>query len=174
MDLLLADPPLHLSDRKWVIHTRSEERPPVNIRTGATVSHSLITDGCVIEGRVEYSVLSPGVRVGAGAVVRDSIILTDCRIEPGAIVDRAIVDKNVVVGEGAHIGFGTDYTANRLDPQGLNTGITLVGKNTRLPAGLRVGRNCVIYSDLIQDDFVTDFIASGQDVGFRPTDHSTA
>jgi len=83
MDLLLADPPLHLSDRKWVIHTRSEERPPVNIRTGAAVSHSLITDGCVIEGRVEYSVLSPGVRVGAGAVVRDSIILTDCRIEPG-------------------------------------------------------------------------------------------
>jgi len=174
MDLLLADPPLQLLDRKWVIHTRSEERPPVNIRTGATVSHSLITDGCVIEGRVEYSVLSPGVRVGAGAVVRDSIILTDCRIEPGAIVDRAIVDKNVVVGEGAHIGFGTDYTANRLDPQGLNTGITLVGKNTCLPAGLRVGRNCVIYSDLIQEDFVTDFVASGQNVGFRPTAPSTA
>jgi glucose-1-phosphate adenylyltransferase len=173
MDLLLADPPLHLSDRNWVIHTRSEERPPVNIRTGATVSHSLITDGCVIEGRVEYSVLSPGVRVGAGAVVRDSIILTDCEIEPGGIVDRTILDKNVGVGEGAHIGFGTDYTPNHLNPQGLNTGITLVGKNTCLPAGLRVGRNCVIYSDLIQDDFLTDLISSGQNVGFRATAHST-
>jgi glucose-1-phosphate adenylyltransferase len=168
MDLLLDDPPLKLLDRRWVVHTRSEERPPVNIRTGAVVSHSLITDGCVIEGRVEYSVLSPGVRVGAGAVVRDSIVLTDCHIAPEAIVDRAIVDKNVAVGAGARIGFGTDYTPNRLDPQGLNTGITLVGKNTRLPAGLRVGRNCVIYSDLTEDDFWTDVIASGQNVGFQP------
>jgi len=169
MDLLLANPPLNLLDRQWVIHTRSEERPPVNIRTGAVVSHSLITDGCVIEGRVEYSVLSPGVRVGAGAVVRDSIVLTDGTIEPGAIVDRSILDKNVVVGEGARIGFGTDYTPNRLDPTGLHTGITLVGKNTHLPAGLRVGRNCVIYSDLTEDDFVTDWFASGQNVGFQPT-----
>jgi glucose-1-phosphate adenylyltransferase len=172
MDLLLADPPLNLQDRNWVIHTRSEERPPVNIRTGATVSHSLISDGCVVEGRVQYSVLSPGVRVRAGAVVRDSIILTDCVIGTGAIVDRAILDKNIIVGDGAHIGFGTDYTANRLDPS-LNTGITLVGKNTHLPAGLRVGRNCVIFSDLIEDDFLTDLIASGRVVSFQPSSSST-
>lgn len=174
MDLLLADPPLNLLDRNWVIHTRSEERPPVNIRTGATVSHSLVTDGCVIEGQVEYSVLSPGVRVRAGAVVRDSILLTDCEIGAGAIVDRAILDKNTVVGEGSRIGFGTDYTPNRLNPKDLNTGITLVGKNTRLPAGLRVGRNCVIYSDLTKDDFLSDFITSGQNVDFQPPDHLTA
>lgn len=174
MDLLLADPPLNLLDRNWVIHTRSEERPPVNIRTGATVSHSLVTDGCVIEGRVEYSVLSPGVQVRAGAVVRDSILLTDCEIGAGVIVDRAILDKNTVIGEGSRIGFGTDYTPNRLNPKDLNTGITLVGKNTRLPAGLRVGRNCVIYSDLAEDDFLSDFIASGQNVGFQPPDHLTA
>jgi glucose-1-phosphate adenylyltransferase len=173
MDLLLADPPLNLQDRDWIIHTRSEERPPVNIRTGAAVSHSLITDGCVIEGQVEYSVLSPGVRVRAGAVVRDSIILTDCEIGAGATVDRAILDKNGVVGDGAHIGFGMDYTPNRLNPDGLNTGITLVGKNSRLPAGLRVGRNCVIYSDLAETDFLTDSIASGQDVGFPPPNHLT-
>ena len=171
MDLLLADPPLNLQDRDWIIHTRSEERPPVNIRTGAAVSHSLITDGCVIEGQAEYSVLSPGVRVRAGAVVRDSIVLTDCEIGTGATVDRAILDKNVVVGDGAHIGFGMDYTPNRLNPDRLNTGITLVGKNSRLPAGLRVGRNCVIYSDLAETDFLTDSIASGQDVGFPPPNH---
>jgi glucose-1-phosphate adenylyltransferase len=173
MNLLLADPPLNLLDRSWVIHTRSEERPPVNIRTGATVSHSLITDGCIIEGRVQYSVLSPGVRVRAGTVVRDSIILTDCDIGTGAIVDRAILDKNVIVGEGVHIGFGMDYTANRLDPS-LHTGITLVGKNTRLPAGLRVGHNCVIHSDLVEDDFFTDLIASGQYVSYQPSNPSTA
>lgn len=174
MDLLLADPPLNLQDRNWVVHTRSEERPPVNIRTGAAVSHSLITDGCVIEGRVEYSVLSPGVRVHPGAIVRDSIVLTDSEIAPGAVVDRAIVDKNVLVGEGAHVGFGMDYTPNRLSPDTLNTGLTLVGKNTHLPSGLRIGRNCVVYSDLRRGDFPTDFIASGNNVGFRsPTSPKT-
>jgi glucose-1-phosphate adenylyltransferase len=173
MDLLLADPLLDLLDRNWVIHTRSEERPPVNIRTGAAVAHCLITDGCVIEGQVEYSVLSPGVRVRAGAMVRNSIVLTDCEIGAGATVDRSVLDKNVVVGEGCHVGFGMDYTFNRLNPEGLNTGITLVGKNTRLPAGLRVGRNCVIDSDLTEADFLTYFIASGQNVGFQPFDRLT-
>ncbi len=56
MDLLADTPPIDLLDREWIIHTRSEERPPVNIRTGAVVNHSLITDGCTIEGSVEYSV----------------------------------------------------------------------------------------------------------------------
>ena len=93
MDLLADHPPLDLNDRSWIIHTRSEERPPVNIRTGATVLHSLITDGCTIEGTVEYSVLSPGVRVERGAVVRYSIIMTDTVIRAGAMVDRSIVDK---------------------------------------------------------------------------------
>jgi len=171
MDLLLTTPPLDLQDRNWVIHTRSEERPPVNIRIGATISHSLITDGCVIEGRVEYSVLSPGVWVHPGAVVRDSILLTDCDIRAGATIDRSILDKNVVVGENARVGFGIDYTPNRLKPESLNTGITLIGKNTRLPPGLNVGRNCVIYSDLTEANFLTDLIASGQNVGLQPAEH---
>jgi len=59
-----------------------------------------------------------------------------------------------------------DYTPNRLKPENLNSGITLVGKNTQIPERLRVGRNCVIYSDLTPENFCTDFIASGQHVGF--------
>jgi glucose-1-phosphate adenylyltransferase len=61
MDLLTDKPRLDLLDREWIIHTRSEERPPANIRNTATIKHSLITNGCVIEGTVEHSVLSPGV-----------------------------------------------------------------------------------------------------------------
>ncbi|MCS7088218.1 MAG: glucose-1-phosphate adenylyltransferase [Thermoflexales bacterium] len=158
MDLLRDDPPLDLLARDWVIHTRSEERPPVNIRTGATVSHSLITDGCVIEGFVEYSVLSPGVRVERGAVVRNSIIMTDAKIEAGAYLDRVIVDKNVIIGREAEIGKSSDFTAN---PEvGLSTGITVIGKNTIIPPRMKIGRNVVIGSDLKDDDF-PEFIPSG-------------
>lgn len=165
VDLLADNPTLDLLDREWVIHTRSEERPPVNIRTGATVNHSLITDGCVIEGSVEYSVLSPGVRVHRGAVVRYSIIMTDAVIEPGAVVDHSIVDKRVVVGRGAHIGFGTDFTENT--EFNISTGISVVGKNTLIPPNLKVGRNVVIGSDLNDDDFSGDSIRSGQNIGVQ-------
>ncbi|MGQ9903583.1 MAG: glucose-1-phosphate adenylyltransferase [Anaerolineae bacterium] len=165
VDLLADNPTLDLLDREWVIHTRSEERPPVNIRTGATVNHSLITDGCVIEGSVEYSVLSPGVRVHRGAVVRYSIIMTDAVIEPGAVVDHSIVDKRVVIGRGAHIGFGTDFTENT--EFNISTGISVIGKNTLIPPNLKVGRNIVIGSDLNDDSFSGDLLRGGQNIGVQ-------
>jgi glucose-1-phosphate adenylyltransferase len=160
MDLLADQPPLDLLDREWIIHTRSEERPPVNIRTGATVNHSLITDGCVVEGSVEYSVLSPGVKVGRGAVVRHSIIMGDATIEPGAMVDRCIIDKNVVIGRGASVGYGVDYTPI-LDLQ-LITGLSVIGKNTIIPPNMKVGRNVIVGSDLNDDAYTGDMIKSGE------------
>jgi glucose-1-phosphate adenylyltransferase len=165
MELLSDEPSLNLSDRDWIIHTCSEERPPVNVRTGATVSHSLITDGCVIEGVVEFSILSPGVRVQRGAVIRHSIIMTDTVIEAGALVDKCIIDKQVTVGRGAYLGWGKDYTVNTLG--NLTSGITLVGKNAQLPRGLRVGRNCVLVSDLQESDFSAETIPSGMTVSAK-------
>ena len=168
MDLLSDKPHLDMVDREWVIHTRSEERPPVNIRSGAVVNHSLITDGCVIEGSVEYSVLGPGVKVGRGAIVRQSILLTDAVIEPGAIIDRAIIDKRAVIGRDAHVGYGVDYKKNRC-MSGLTSGISVIGKNTLIPPGIKVGRNVIIGSDLNDDSFSTD-VVSGDCVGWEPTE----
>ena len=89
MALLEDAPDLDLSDRDWLIHTRSEERAPARIGSTAQVLRSLISHGCVINGTVVNSVLSPGVRVEVGAVVRDSIVMFDfpghpdrCRAEP--------------------------------------------------------------------------------------------
>jgi glucose-1-phosphate adenylyltransferase len=159
MGLLEDNPELNLLDREWIVHTRSEERPPVNIRTGAVVNHSLITDGCVIEGSVEYSVLSPGVKVGRGAIVRRSIVLTDAEIEPGAVVDHAIIDKRVRVGRDAYVGQGNDRSPN--NKIGLSRGITVIGKNTVIPPRMLIGRNVQVGSDLSLNDFDTDIIKSG-------------
>ncbi len=163
MDLLADNPPLDLNDRDWIIHTRSEERPPVNIRTGALVMHSLITDGCLIEGTVEYSVLSPGVRVERGAVVRYSIVMTDSVIHAGAMVDRAILDKNVEIGVGAQVGYGADYTPNRTTD--LSSGLTLIGKGTLVPPNIKIGRNCIIASDMRPQDFASNDMPSGTVLG---------
>ena len=96
MALLEDDPELDLYDKDWVIHTRSEERAPAKVGPTAQVHRSLISHGCVINGTVVNSVLSPGVRVDVGAVVRDSIVMFDSVIRSGAVVDRSILDKEVV------------------------------------------------------------------------------
>jgi len=145
MALLAETPALDLYDPEWVIHTKSEERPPVLLGPEAQADGNLLSDGCRIDGRVERSVISPGVSVAPGAVVRDSIIFTDTEIGPGAVVDRAIVDKNVVIGAGARVGHGDDNTPNRELPNLLNTGITLVGKGAEIPGDAVIGRNCVIH-----------------------------
>ncbi len=163
MDLLADKPQLNLLDREWVIHTRSEERPPVSIRNTAAIVNSLITDGCVIAGGVEHSVLSPGVVVRPGAVVRHSVLMTDAVVEENAVVDHAILDKRVRVGSGAWVGWGDDRTPNALAH--LHGGITVVGKNTLIPPHTRIGRNCVIAADLGEDDFESDLIPSGATVG---------
>ena len=113
----------------------------------------MISHGCVIDGTVEHSILSPGVRVAAGAVVRDSIVLFDAVIERGAQVDRAIVDKEASIGSGAHVGVGEDLQPNRDEPERLYAGITLVGKRARVPRGVEVGRNCRIDPNVTERDF---------------------
>jgi glucose-1-phosphate adenylyltransferase len=154
MDLLEEHPGLDLYDKDWLIHTRSEERAPARVGPTANVHRSLISHGCQIWGTVERSVLSPGVRVDPGAVVRDSIIMFDTVIRAGAVVDRAIIDKEVSVGPNAVIGMGADLeTPNRQEPGRLNTGITVVGKRAVIPAGVRVGRNVKINEGVRPADF---------------------
>jgi len=164
MALLAETPALDLYDPDWVIHTRSEEQPPVMIGPEAWVGGNLISNGCVIEGVVERSVLSPGVRVSAGAVVRDSVIMPDTIVGPNAHVERAIIDKDVVIGEGAEIGYGVDNVPNKLHPDRLNTGLTAIGKRARIPAGLKVGHNAIINPGTTEDQFTADFVASGETV----------
>ncbi len=155
---------LNLHDPNWVIHTRSEERPPVKLGPQAQVVNSLISNGCVIRGRVERSVLSPGVYVSPGAVVRESVIINDTWIGPGAIIDRAIIDENVVIGAGTKLGVGEDMSPNREMPDRLNTGITVVGSGSHVPGGLTIGRNVLIHCDRLESDFPGTEIPSGETV----------
>jgi glucose-1-phosphate adenylyltransferase len=163
---LLEDrPELDLYDRDWTIHTRSEERAPAQVGPTAQVHRSLISHGCVINGTVVNSVLSPGVRVDVGAVVRDSIVMFDSVIRSGAVVDRSILDKEVVVGPGAIVGDGPDFdTPNKQEPGRLNTGITVVGKRAMIPRGTRIGRNVKVAGDVKSTDFSSRVVKSGASV----------
>jgi glucose-1-phosphate adenylyltransferase len=165
LELLEEAPALDMYDRDWLIHTRSEERAPAKIGRTAMVVRSLISHGCVVDGTVVNSVLSPGVRVESGAVVRDSIVMFDAVIRSGAIVDQAILDKEVVVGAGAIVGDGPiPAPANRMEPGALTSGITVIGKRAAVPRSARIGRNVRVDPDARAVDFPSRVVPSGETV----------
>jgi glucose-1-phosphate adenylyltransferase len=157
-------PALDLYDPDWVIHTRSEEQPPAKIGPEARVGGNLLSNGCIVEGTVERSVISPGVYISAGATVRDSVVMNDTWIGPNATIDRAIIDKEVQIAEGVHIGFGDDNTPNRQSPKDLNTGLTVIGRRARLPSGICMGNNVVINPGVKENAFQDEVIPSGETV----------
>jgi glucose-1-phosphate adenylyltransferase len=165
MALLGETPALDLHNPEMVIHTRSEERPAARLGPDARVEGSLLCDGCRVEGTVISSVISPGVTIAAGATVRDSILMTDARVEAGAVVDRAIVDKRVTVGANARLGADGANTPNLKWPERLNTGITVVGKRAAIPPGATIGRNVVIFPRAAAKDFPGLEVASGETIG---------
>jgi glucose-1-phosphate adenylyltransferase len=156
LELVQSKPELDLYSEKWPIHTRSEERPPVKSGPQSHISQSMVSNGCVIRGRVINSVLSPGVYVSPGAVVEDSIIMNDTWIGPGARVFKSVVDKGVVIGDGAQIGVGDPSVPNERMPDKLFAGITVIGKNTTIPDGVRIGCNVLINSDRGNGHFPAD------------------
>jgi glucose-1-phosphate adenylyltransferase len=164
MELLDNPNALDLYDRDWVIYTRSEERPPATVGSGANVERSLISHGCQIKGQVIHSVLSPGVIVEEGAIVRDSVIMVNTVIGKGAVVDRAVIDKEVIIGANSQVGVGEATTPNKKEPAWLNTGITVIGKRAELPEGIKVGRNCKISADVKPDNFSGSELAGGQSI----------
>jgi glucose-1-phosphate adenylyltransferase len=168
MALLADSPDLDLYDRDWLIHTRSEERAPAKIGATAQVHRSLVSHGCVINGTVVNSILSPGVRVDVGAVVRDSIVMFDTVIRTGAVIDRAIIDKEALIGPGSVVGEGTDPDVpNEQEPGRLYSGITVVGKRAVIPRGTRIGRNVRIDPHVRASDFTGRLVRSGGTVSRR-------
>jgi len=162
--MVAEKPELDLYDPKWVIHTRSEERPAVKLGTAGQSRDSLICNGCVIDGTVINSVLSPGVRVERGALVSNSVIMNDTVIRAGAIVDKCVLDKEIVVGAGAKVGHGDDMTPNRLEPANIDTGITIVGKRARIPEDAVIGRNCRIDPNTTPADYASLYVPSGESI----------
>ncbi len=136
---------LDLYDPTWKVYTKSEDLPPVKVGSEAVIHNSLVSNGCVIEGSVINSVLSPGVRVGKGSVIKDSVVLNNVIISTDVTINKCIIDKKVTVGRNAYLGYGDDYTPNIEKPDLLKSGITVIEKNTVIPGDTMIGRNCRIF-----------------------------
>ena len=131
MDLLRSETSPRLDDPDWPLLTLDPKHLPARLYKSATVDDSLISPGCVVRGEVHRSVLSPGVIVEEGAVVRNAVLLHDVHVQEGVRVDCSILDESVIVGEEARVGAP-------LTPDGPPQ-ITLVGMEVEVPRGEQVG-----------------------------------
>jgi glucose-1-phosphate adenylyltransferase len=158
----------YLMDRRWAIFTASEERPPAKFGPAASVHNSVIANGCRIYGHVERSILFPGVLVGEGAAVRDSILFSEAAVYRRAQVSRCILDKRVVVGDDAVLGSHEAQEAQlgRLPDAEAEVrtreGLTVVGRESRIPAGFECRRPTMFDSYLSEESARAVEVWSGE------------
>ncbi len=131
---------------------------PACVLPGGSVSDSLVSPGCTIRGRVEHSILSPGVVVEKGAVVRDAIVMHRSVIGREALLERTIVDKHCTIGPGARLCGSPGGRPNEETPDHLATGLVVVGRNSLVPESTRVGTNVIIHPEVGASDWSGDLI----------------
>ena len=146
LDLLNPKVDLDLSDDSWKIYSRNPIAPPHFISDKAAVENSMIGEGCVIDGDVDYSILFSNVTVEEGAKVRYSIVMPGTTIKSGAIVEYAIVAENAVIDEGAHVGESPEEIDN-LD----NWGVTVIGEKVTIGKNAKVKAKEMIDTDVKED-----------------------
>lgn len=121
MDLLSTETNPILQHPDWPVYTADSLQPPMYLDEGGELQQSLVSEGCAINGRVENSVLFYGVKVGKGAVIKDSVILPNTVIEDNAVINRAVIGSDTVVEHGVKIGTAQSFGE-----------ITLIGDNKRI------------------------------------------
>jgi glucose-1-phosphate adenylyltransferase len=147
MDIL--DPRSGLALRSWNIKTNNHEkgeigdRPSAQVGPEATITNSLVSRGCVVHGKIEHSVISPGVTIARNAYIKDSIIFQNVSIARNCSIEKCIIDKNVRIDRAAHIGVGSP-ARNRRFPRHMTNGLTIIGKGAFINKDRTIGKHCII------------------------------
>ncbi len=148
LDLLNPNIDLNLGDKNWKIYSRNQGVPPQYISKDAVVENSLITDGCDISGKVDYSILFKNVTIEEGASAEYSLIMPGAVIKKGAKVRYSIIAENAVVGENSIIGEDPQLADKE------NWGITVVGDNLTVGKNVKIPANKMIVEDVKEGEEV--------------------
>lgn len=142
MDLLDPNVTLDLADENWKIYSRNPVVAPHYVSPTGVVQNSLISDGCIIEGNVDFSVLFSNVTIAPGAVVNDSILMPGVVVEEGAVIQYAIVSETAVIKKNAVVGARPEDIENKED-----WGVAVVGDNRTIGEGAVVAPKEMVYED---------------------------
>ena len=135
---MLSTTLINLYDPDWPIASRSPICPPHYTGPDAEIVHSIVPEGCEIDGHVENSVLSPNVIVEKGARVLYSVLMPGAVVKEGATVKYAIIGENTVIGNEAVVG-SAPY-------EGEGWGVATCGPDLTIRPGAQVPANAMIYT----------------------------
>ena len=161
MELIDIIPEFNLYEEYWKIYTNSGILPPHYISDHSAVEKSIIGNGCDIYGEVHSSVISSGVTIGKGSVVRDSIIMKDAVIGDHCVIDKAIIAENVQIGDNVTLGTGSD-TPNKMRPDIYGFGLVTIGEDSVIPSDVQIGKNTAISGVTSKEDYINGELASGE------------
>lgn len=160
MELVDLVPEFNLYEEYWKIYTKSNNIEPQYIAPDARVDRSIIGEGTEIYGEVDHSVIGTGVTIGKGAVVRDSIIMKECRIGDGTTVDHSIIGEYTKIGDNSHIGVG-EYAESQYDPKVYAFDLVTVGEHSVIPSNVNIGKNVAISGETEPSDYPDGSLQSG-------------
>ncbi len=143
MDLLNPNVPFDVWDNSWKIYSRTHNVPPQYVGSSAVVENSMVSEGCTVEGYVDFSVLFQSVTIEKGAVVRDSIVMPGSVIKKGANVQYAIIGENCIINEGARIGQRPE-NMDDID----KWGIAVLGNDVSIKENASIPAKAMIYSNI--------------------------
>ena len=143
MDLLSPSVPLDLYDKEWKIYSRNLNMPPQYIGDKAAVENSMISEGCEINGTVDFSIIFSGAVIEENATVKYSIIMPGTVVKAGAVVEYSIVGEDCVIHENAHVGASPETIENRDE-----WGIAVVGHKVDISEGKAVLPKQIISDNL--------------------------
>ena len=147
MDLIESPPVFDLYDPMWRIYGRNPIEPPHYVAPGSKVRKSIVTEGSVVCGEVEHSVIFAGVKIGRGSYIKDSIIMPDAVIGENTRLNHVIVGEGAIIGNNCDIGFG-GMVPNADEPDIYYSGLSVVGEGISIADDVKIGRNCVIQKSI--------------------------
>lgn len=148
LELTRPIPAFNLYDENWRIYTHSEEMPPAYISYESKIKNALISEGCEIYGNIENSVISQGVEIGKGSVIKNSVIMSKVQIGENCYIENAIIAENVIIGNSVKIGVG-EFAENKLNSEVYNSEISVIGMDSIIEDNVFIGKNCVIGIDKV-------------------------
>ncbi len=161
MELIDLVPEFNLYEEYWKIYTKCDTIEPQYVAPGAHVERSIIGEASEIYGAVINSVIGPNVRIGKGAIIRDSIIMKDTRIGDFATVDKSIIAENCKIGNGAVLGEGEE-APNKLNASIYSFGLVTIGEDSVIPDNVHIGKNTAISGVTTKQDYPDGVLASGE------------
>ena len=161
MELIDLIPEFNLYEEYWKIYTKSDTIEPLYVSSEGHSERSIIGEGTENYGYVQNSVIGSNVKIGKGAVIRDSIIMRDAVIGDRCTIDKSIIAENSRIGEGAVLGVGEE-APNVLNESIYSFGLVTVGEDTVIPENVRIGKNTAISGETVHEDYPNGELASGQ------------